>query len=67
KILKRCGLNVEALNVYRTTEPLSYYTHTRNTPQNILILENKDPFFSMRNYLLNGHTEIFGAEIGTLI
>ena len=21
----------------------------------------------MRNYLLNGHTEIFGAEIGTLI
>ena len=53
KILKRCGLNVEALNVYRTTEPLSYYTHTRNTPQNILILENKDPFFSMRNYLLN--------------
>ena len=50
-----------------TTEPLSYYTHTRNTPQNILILENKDPFFSMRNYLLNGHTEIFGAEIGTLI
>lgn len=20
----------------------------------------------MRNYLLNGHTEIFGAEIGTL-
>ena len=67
KILKRCGLNVEALNVYRTTEPLSYYTHTRNTPQNILILENKDTFFSMRNYLLNGHTEIFGAEIGTLI
>lgn len=58
---------MEALNVYRTTEPLSYYTHTRNTPQNILILENKDPFFSMRNYLLNGHTEIFGAEIGTLI
>ena len=67
KILKRCGLNVEALNVYRTTEPLSYYTHTRNTPQNILILENKDPFFSMRNYLLNGYTKILGAEIGTLI
>ena len=39
----------------------------REQGKNILILENKDPFFSMRNYLLNGHTEIFGAEIGTLI
>ena len=39
----------------------------REQGKNILILENKDPFFSMRNYLLNGHNEIFGAEIGTLI
>ena len=67
KILKRCGMEIEALNIYRTTEPLAYYTHTRNTPQNLLILENKDSFFSMRNYLLNGHTEIFNIEMGTLI
>ena len=67
KILKRCGMEIEALNIYRTTEPLAYYTHTRTTPQNLLILENKDPFFSMRNYLLNGHTEIFNIEVGTLI
>ena len=31
-----------------------------------MILENKDPFFSMRNYLLNGHTEIFGAGKGII-
>ena len=67
KILSRCGLNLEFLNVYRTTEPLAYYTNTRVTPQNLLILENKDPFFSMRNHLLNGHFEILGAEVGTLI
>lgn len=67
KILKRCGIEIESLNIYRTTEPLAYYTHTRTTPQNLLILENKDPFFSMRNYLLNGHTEIFDIEMGTLI
>lgn len=66
-ILKRCGIQTESLNIYRTTEPLSYYTHTRKTPQNLLILENKDPFFSMRNFLLQGHTKIFGTEIGTLI
>ena len=28
----------------------------REQGKNILILENKDPFFSMRNYLLNGHS-----------
>lgn len=67
KILKHCGINVESLNIYRTTEPLPYYTHTRNVPQNLLILENKDPFFSMRNHLLSGHTEIFNIETGTLI
>lgn len=67
KILKHCGIDMELLNVYRTTEPLSYYTHTRNTPQNLVILENKDTFFSMRNYLLSGHTEIFNVRTGTLI
>ena len=67
KILKRCGMEIESLNIYRTTEPLAYYTHTRTIPQNLLILENKDPFFSMRNYLLNGHTGIFNIEVGTLI
>lgn len=67
KILKRCGIEIESLNIYRTTEPMAYYTHTRTTPQNLLILENKDPFFSMRNYLLSGHTEIFNIEMGTLI
>ena len=67
RILKRCGIDMESLNVYRTTEPLPYYTHTRKNPQNLLILENKDTFFSMRNFLLSGHTEIFNIETGTLI
>ena len=67
KILKHCGLDMGSLNIYRTTEPLSYYTHTRTAPQNLLILENKDTFFSMRNYLLSGHAEIFNVETGTLI
>ena len=67
KILKRCGIEMESLNVYRTSEPMPYYAHTRNTPQNLLILENKDSFFSMRSQLLSGHTEIFGTEVGTLI
>ncbi len=67
KILKHCGISLEALNLYGTTEPLSYYSHTRAVPQNLLILENKDTFYSMRRHLLNRNESIFGIPMGTLI
>ena len=67
KVLKRCGLDVEKLNFYQTAEPLAYYSHTRKTPQNMLILENKDTFYSMRRHLLEGQKSILGVTIGTLI
>ena len=79
KILKRCQIDIEKLNVYETTEPLAYYSHTRQTPQNILIIENKDTFFSMRKHLLscteseiinenkNEKSKILGMSVGTLI
>lgn len=67
RILKNLGLTQEDLNIYETREPLSYYSHHKNIPQNILILENKDTFYSMRRYLINGNKNIFGLPIGTLI
>lgn len=67
KILKRCGIHTEVLHTYKTAEPLSYYSHTRETPQNLLILENKDTFYSMRRHLLEGNSQILGQSIGTLI
>lgn len=70
RILKHCSLNMDFLNVYGTSEPLAYYAHTRSVPQNILILENKDTFYSMRRHLLESaqeQAEIFGVSIGTLI
>ncbi len=67
KILKRCGISMEMLNLYETTEPLAYYVHTREIPQNMLIVENKDTFYSMRKHLLSGNHQIFGINIGTLI
>ncbi len=67
KILRRCGLMQEFLNTYETAEPIAYYCHTRKVPQNMLILENKDTFFSMRRFLLEGNSRIFGEKIGTLI
>jgi hypothetical protein len=67
KILKRCGISLDVLNFYETTEPMAYYSHTRKTPQNMLIIENKDTFYSMRMHLLQGKDEILDTQIGTLI
>ena len=67
KILNRCGIPLEALNLYETTEPMAYYVHTREIPQNILIIENKDTFYSMRRHLLSGDDSILGLKFGTLI
>lgn len=67
RILKNCGIPVTMLNYYTTTEPLSYYSHTRVTPQNLLIIENKDTFYSMRQFLMQENGKILDMEFGTLI
>lgn len=67
QILSHCGVALEQLNVYRTTEPLAYYSGSRKTPQTVLILENKDTFYSMRRHLINGGDRILGEHIGTVI
>ncbi|MBU3191539.1 DUF2220 domain-containing protein [Clostridium bowmanii] len=67
RILKNLNLPIEFLNIYDTTEPLSYYSYSKNSPQKILILENKDTFYSMRKHLIKGSNRIFGEEISTLI
>lgn len=46
--------NMEELRVYQTTEPLAYYSGTRRVPQTVLILENKDTFYTMRRWLMGG-------------
>lgn len=67
QILAHCGVTLEQLNVYSTTEPLAYYSGSKRTPQTVLILENKDTFYSMRKHLINGRSRILGEEIGTVI
>ena len=67
RILKTVGFSPEDLNIYETTEPLSYYSHHKDIPQNVLILENKDTFYSMRRHLIKGNEGILGLPIGSLI
>lgn len=63
RILNRCGLELSFFNIYETTEPLAYYSRTRNIPQNLLILENKDTFFSMRRHLLEGNQIFYFGDL----
>ena len=51
KILSHCGLELAQLNCYSTAEPFAYFALTRAVPQKLLIIENKDTFFSMRKHL----------------
>lgn len=66
-LLSRLGFSAEKLNCYATSEPMSYYSHTKQTPQNALIIENKDTFYSMRRHLIQGNDKILGLAVGTLI
>lgn len=66
-ILKNLGVNLDFLNYYDTSEPLAYYSKSKKVPQNILILENKDTYYTMRKYLINSNANILGKEIDTVI
>ena len=67
KLLSHCGLKPEDLNIYQTTEPLAYYSVDNSIPQGILILENKDTFYTMRRFLMEGGRFIFTEEIRSVI
>ena len=67
ELISHLGLSAEKLNFYGTSEPMSYYSHQKQTPQNFLIIENKDTFYSMRKHMITGKDKILGLKVGTLI
>ncbi|WP_244832998.1 Wadjet anti-phage system protein JetD domain-containing protein [Clostridium sp. BJN0001] len=66
-IVKNLGLELSYLNYYDTSEPLAYYSKSKEVPQKILILENKDTYYTMRRHLISGGKKILGEYISTLI
>lgn len=67
KLCERLGINRLKLNYYETSEPLSYYSHSKQSPQNILIIENKDTFYDIRRYIQNTDNNILGVRFDTVI
>ena len=65
-LLSNLGLNYNKLNVYNTPEPFFSETISRDT-NNVLIVENKDTWFSLRKILMEENKTILGLDIGLLI
>ncbi len=65
-LLSNLGLNYDKLNVYNTPEP--FFSETINIyTNNVLIIENKDTWFTLRKILMEENRNILGLDIGLLI
>lgn len=65
---KQLGITEEMLNFHTATEPLAYYSFSKEAPQNILIVENEDTFYSIRRHINETEdNEILGTKFGTVI
>ncbi len=68
EVLKFNFLGSSDLNYYNTPEPLIEYVHERTNPMNILIIENKDTWFSFRKAMLEtGLNRFLGLDIHALL
>lgn len=66
-LIKNLGLTEEFFNYYETSEPIAYYSLDKKTPQNILIIENKDTFYTIRKYMKEVSGNVLGLDISTVV
>jgi hypothetical protein len=66
EMFKAMDLDMNILNFYMAPEPFFFYKSSAKTPQNILIVENKDTFYTVRKLMLEGK-QIFDMEFSTVI
>jgi len=66
-ILRNLGLSLENLNVYKTPEPFVYFSCKRLMNQKVLIIENKDTWYTIRKLMLKGQVAFLGETVDTII
>lgn len=52
--LRKLGIDFKVLNCYKTPEPFIYYSKTELSAHKILIIENKDTWYTMRKLMKEG-------------
>ncbi|MDD4346349.1 MAG: hypothetical protein PHZ11_05545 [Desulfitobacteriaceae bacterium] len=68
EVLRFNSLTEQFLNYYDTPEPFFEYRHERTVPLALLILENKDTWFTLRKLMQeNGKNHLAGRTIDALI
>jgi hypothetical protein len=67
KILKNIGLTYNDLCCYLTYEPFFYYRIDQDEEEGILIVENKDTFFSFKKLFMEGVRSWNGISFSMLI
>jgi hypothetical protein len=53
-ILRKLNIDLKILNCYKTPEPFIYYSKTELKAHKILIIENKDTWYTMRKLMSDG-------------
>ncbi|MGV8983595.1 Wadjet anti-phage system protein JetD domain-containing protein [Clostridium sp.] len=66
-ILRNLGLTLEDVNVYKTPEPFVYFSCKRGRNQRVLIIENKDTWYTIRKLMLQGREVFLGETVDTII
>lgn len=66
-VVKNLGLSLEDLNVYTTPEPFVYFSSQKDRNQKVLIIENKDTWYTMRKLMIEGKTLFFSEPVDTII
>lgn len=66
-ILKNLGLSMENLNIYTTPEPFVYFSCIKERNQKVLIIENKDTWYTLRRLMIEGQASFLGERIDTII
>lgn len=66
-LIRNIGLTENFFNYYETSEPIAYYSLNKKTPQNVLIIENKDTFYTIRKYIKEVNSNILGVDISTVV
>jgi hypothetical protein len=68
EILKFNGLDESYLNFYNTPEPFFEYIHSKELNNAVLVLENKDTWFTMRRIMQEtGKNDIYGERVDVLL
>ncbi|MDD2555586.1 MAG: hypothetical protein PHX16_05325 [Syntrophaceticus sp.] len=68
EVLRFNGLGEDFLNYYDTPEPFFEYMNSRQNQMNVLILENKDTWFTFRKLIQDTGKNVFaGTQVDVLI